>query len=109
MGSNPDPCHPEPASFSLIASCLVGSYCWSPQSQLEPTAHAFDKPQVEEGWATWGSRDQLLERGAQYQGGQGPNGTFTAERGYLQALAADHTELALVETKGAKAVGYRHL
>lgn len=33
---------------------------------------------------------------------------FTAECGYLQALAADHTELALVETKGTKAVGYRH-
>lgn len=32
---------------------------------------------------------------------------FTAERRYLQALAADHTELALVETKGTKAVGYR--
>lgn len=41
-----------------------------------------------------------------------PGGTddsrFTAECGYLQALAADHTELALVETKGTKAVGYRH-
>lgn len=85
-GSNPNPCHPEPASFRLIAFCLVSSYCWSPQSQPEPTIHALDQPQVEEGWATQGSIDwassvrSSIPRGSRAQwylhsAAQGPPGS----------------------------------